>query len=158
PAEVDQALAELPPGGVPYPVLHHPTEIDRLDLQHYALREVVGGNHLAPVPRDATAVLDVGSGTGQWGFELCQELPRATVVGLDLAVANPARSPRFRWVRGNVLQGLPFASGRFDYVHQRLLFLAIPVADWPAAVRELVRVTRPGGWIELVEPPIGLHG
>src|SRR5207244_12982745 len=28
----------------------------------------------------------------------------------------------------------------------------IPLAAWPAVVADLVRVTRPGGWVELVEP------
>jgi len=32
-----------------------------------------------------------------------------------------------------------------------LLVAAIPVARWPGVVRELVRVTRPGCWIELLE-------
>ncbi|HEY7094112.1 MAG TPA: class I SAM-dependent methyltransferase, partial [Ktedonobacterales bacterium] len=37
----------------------------------------------------------------------------------------------------------------------RLLFTAIPHDRWPAVVDELVRVTRPGGWVELVDT-IGL--
>ena len=39
----------------------------------------------------------------------------------------------------------------FDFVHQRLLRSGIPVVAWPDAIAELVRVTRPGGWIELFE-------
>lgn len=53
--------------------------------------------------------------------------------------------------------GLPFPDAAFHFVHQRLLFLGIPVAAWPAAVREMVRVTRPGGWVELVEPRVGIQ-
>jgi len=53
--------------------------------------------------------------------------------------------------QGNILEGLPFADGAFDYTHMRLLLFAIPEARWPDVARELVRVTRPGGWIELVE-------
>ena len=52
---------------------------------------------------------------------------------------------------GNVLNGLSFADGSFDFVHMRLLIFALPEAAWPKVIRELVRVTRPGGWIELVE-------
>jgi SAM-dependent methyltransferase len=54
-------------------------------------------------------------------------------------------------VRGNVLQGLPFDADRFDFVHQRFLTAGLPLKSWPAVIEELVRVTRPGGWIELVE-------
>jgi hypothetical protein len=38
----------------------------------------------------------------------------------------------------------------------RLLFTAIPSDRWPLVVRELARVTRRGGWVELVETT-GLH-
>jgi SAM-dependent methyltransferase len=128
----------------------HPAEIDRLDIQHYVFREALGANFVAPVdsPRQ---VLDVGCGTGQWAFEICDQFRDALVVGLDLVASKPERPSRYRWVNGNVLQGLPFASGRFDFVHQRLLVAAVPMASWPSLVRELVRVTRPGGWVELVE-------
>lgn len=49
------------------------------------------------------------------------------------------------------LKGLPFPDQQFDYVHQRLLVAAIPAANWPEVIHELVRVTRPGGWVELLE-------
>src|SRR5262249_46359129 len=138
-------------GGDAYMLPRHATEIDRLDIQHYALREALQGNHVAPLEGPG-AVLDVGSGTGQWAFDLCAEYPEAMVVGLDLVLGKVDRRPgNYRHVRANVLQGLPFADNRFDFVHQRLMVTALPLATWPDVVRDLVRVTRPGGWIELVE-------
>jgi hypothetical protein len=50
-----------------YMLPRRPSEVDRLDVQHYALREALGANYLAPVKGPAL-VLDVGSGTGQWAF------------------------------------------------------------------------------------------
>jgi len=138
-------------GDVAYMLPRHHTEIDRLDVQHYALRAALRGNHVASLDRPA-AILDVGSGTGQWAFDLCAEFPAAVVVGLDLVPGKTAGRPaNYRFVRGNILQGLPFASGAFDYVHQRLMVTALPLATWPDTVRNLLRVTRPGGWVELVE-------
>jgi ubiquinone/menaquinone biosynthesis C-methylase UbiE len=128
----------------------HLGEIDRLDIQHYALRETLRANHLAPV-ENPERVLDVGSGTGQWGFEICELFDAALVVGLDLVPGKPGQPPRYRYVRGNVLQGLPFADDQFDFVHQRMLVSGVPVSSWPAAIADLSRVTRPGGWVELVE-------
>jgi SAM-dependent methyltransferase len=128
----------------------HLDEIDRLDMQHYVLRAILRANHLAPV-EDPARVLDVGSGTGQWGFETCQLFDSALVVGLDLVSGKPDQPPRYRYVRGNLLHGLPFADDQFDFVHQRLLIAGVPVSSWPAVVAELSRVTRPGGWVELVE-------
>ena len=74
------------------------------------------------------------------------------VVGIDLVPGKVDSRPlNYRYVKANVLQGIPFGDDRFDYVHQRLMVTALPLATWPAVVRDLVRVTRPGGWIELVE-------
>jgi SAM-dependent methyltransferase len=138
-------------GDVAYMLPRHHTEIDRLDVQHYALRAALRGNHLAPLERPAT-ILDVGSGTGQWGFDLCAEFPDAIVVGLDLVPGKLALRPSgYRFVKANALHRLPFADGAFDYVHQRLMVTALPVSTWPNVVHELLRVTRPGGWVELVE-------
>jgi SAM-dependent methyltransferase len=136
---------------VAYMLPRHETEIDRLDVQHYALRAALRGNHAAPLGRPA-AILDVGSGTGQWAYDLCLEFPDALVVGLDLVPGKVGhRPPNYRFVKANVLHGLPFADGTFDYVHQRLMVTALPVSTWPGVVRDLLRVTRPGGWVELVE-------
>ena len=131
----------------------HPGEADRLDLQHHALREALGRNYLAPISSPGR-VLDVGTGTGQWGIEVCWEHPEALVVGFDLVAGRAEHPSGYRHVRGNVLQGLPFREGSFDFVHQRFLSSGIPLAEWPGVVAELVRVTRPGGWVELVEPMV----
>lgn len=40
----------------------------------------------------------------------------------------------------------------------RLLVSAIPHDRWPYVVRELVRVTRPGGWVESVEAMLPVNG
>jgi SAM-dependent methyltransferase len=137
-------------GDVAYLLPRHPAEIDRLDVQHHALRKQRGGNYAAPVGRPAL-ILDVGTGSGQWAYELCQEFPEALVIGLDLMPSKPGAPANYRGVRANVLQGLPFTDDRFDFVHQRLMFSGVPVKSWPALVRELVRIVRPGGWVELVE-------
>jgi hypothetical protein len=66
---------------------------------------------------------------------------------------KPDPPPRYGYVRGNVLHGLPFADDQFDFVHQRFLVTGLPLASWPSVVGDLVRVTRPGGWVEVVEVP-----
>uniref|UniRef100_UPI0035E45754 class I SAM-dependent methyltransferase n=1 Tax=Thermogemmatispora sp. TaxID=1968838 RepID=UPI0035E45754 len=130
-------------------------EVNRLDFQHYVLRAILRGNYLAPV-QQPRRILDVGCGTGQWAFELARQFPQAEVIGFDLEPAKTSSSPpaNYRFVQGDLLQGLPFDNNSFDFVHQRLLFLAIPLSGWPSAVQELARVTAPGGWVELVEASI----
>jgi ubiquinone/menaquinone biosynthesis C-methylase UbiE len=129
---------------------HSMGEVDRLDLLHYATRATLHADYLAPV-RAPARILDVGTGTGQWAYELAEDFGQALVVGLDLVPTKPRSPANYRFVRGNLLQGLPFGDGRFDFVHQRLLVSGIPVRNWPAAVAELVRVTAPAGWVELTE-------
>ncbi|WP_052890808.1 class I SAM-dependent methyltransferase [Thermogemmatispora carboxidivorans] len=133
-------------------------EVNRLDFQHYALRAALRGNYLAPIVQPHR-ILDVGCGTGQWAFELAQQFPQAQVVGLDLEQVKAATSPppNYRFVQGDILQGLPFDNDSFDFVHQRLLFLAIPLPAWPGVVQDLARVTAPGGWVELAETGTALE-
>ena len=46
---------------------------------------------------------------------------------------------------------LPFATATFDYVRMAFVFDKIRAQEWEYVVRELVRVTKKGGWIELAE-------
>lgn len=150
--------------GVPYMLPKDLEEGNRLDFQHYMLRYVLHGNFAAPLG-DVLDILDVGAGTGRWATEMADLFPQARVTGVDIApppaldnaTAN-APSNSYSFVAANVLEGLPFPDATFDFVHQRLLYAAIPADRWQTAVRELVRVTRPGGWIELVEGGIVQNG
>jgi ubiquinone/menaquinone biosynthesis C-methylase UbiE len=96
---------------------------------------------------------DVGCGTGRWVIEMARTFPGAQVVGLDIEPPQSGQilPPNARFVQANLLDGLPFADRSFDFTHQRLMVLAIPAAHWSAVVGELVRVTHPGGWVELLE-------
>lgn len=143
----------------PYMLPADDAEVNRLDFQHYMLRYAFRGNFVAPIRRPRS-ILDVGCGTGRWAREVATVFPEAGVVGVDLnppPTESPApgaldlRPENYAFVQADVTAGLPFANAAFDFVHQRLLFLAIPTARWPALIAELVRVTRPGGWVELVE-------
>jgi ubiquinone/menaquinone biosynthesis C-methylase UbiE len=144
---------------VPYALPKDLEEGQRLNLQHYIFRYVLRGNYTAPLPETVSQILDVGSGTGIWGQEVAEKFPSARVFGLDLeppqsvSLASQATHPpiNYHFVQGNVLEGLPFPDQMFDYTHQRLLVGAIPLENWPGVLRELVRVTRPNGWIELFE-------
>jgi SAM-dependent methyltransferase len=145
--------------GLPYALPRDMEEINRLDFQHYMLRYALQGLYAAPLKNPAT-ILDVGTGTGRWAMDMAQAFPRAQVVGLDVnpppadeqaGLGHDVRPPNYSFAPGNVLEGLPFEDGTFDFVHMRLLFTAIPADRWPFAISELARVTRPDGWVESVE-------
>lgn len=144
---------------VPYALPKDLEEGQRLNLQHYIVRYMLRGNYAAPLPGTLSTILDVGSGTGIWAYEMAQMFPSARVIGLDLEppqtvslAASAAPAPaNFHFVQGNLLQGLPFSERMFDYVHQRMMVLALPPETWLGVVGDLVRVTKPGGWVELLE-------
>ena len=152
---------------VPYFLPKDNTEIQRLDFQHYVLRAILRGNYAAPITASGSPhdILDVGTGTGRWAIEMATLFPHANVIGMDVVTpaadsqtaANDRRPENYVFLQGSVLDGLPFPDGTFDLTHQRLLVAAIPATRWPGVVADLVRVTRPGGWVEMVEavPAIG---
>lgn len=139
---------------LPYLMPIDQQEMNRLDFQHYLIRYVMQRNYVAPIVQP-DGILDVGCGTGRWAYEMAEEFPQSRVFGLDVTTdyqVQAAATPKnYRFVRGNVLEELPFPDNTFDFVHQRFLHVAIPTSSWTHVIRELKRVTRLNGWIELAE-------
>jgi ubiquinone/menaquinone biosynthesis C-methylase UbiE len=125
----------------------------RLNFQHHALFHALGNHYLAPLSPPLATILDSGTGTGIWAAEMARLFPSALVVGIDLsALSFKGSTPENCLLRtANVLTGLPFPDAFFSFTHQRLLVAAITAENWPRVIRELARVTRPHGWLELVE-------
>jgi demethylmenaquinone methyltransferase/2-methoxy-6-polyprenyl-1,4-benzoquinol methylase len=112
--------------------------------------------------------LDVCSGTGDLALELARRYPRAAVLGVDFSAAMLARARGKAALLGNGgapltfavadLMALPFEDGRFAAV--TVAFGVRNVPDLPRALREMVRVTAPGGRVVVLEitPPRGEIG
>jgi ubiquinone/menaquinone biosynthesis C-methylase UbiE len=157
-AEKRSLMGRLFVRGVPYVLPKDMGEVNRLDFQHYMMRSALRGNYVAPIGTP-DSILDVGSGTGRWCIEMASLFPGARVVGIDIAESKAdetapdtvAQPDNYTFAIGNILEGLSFPDSSFAYVHQRYMIGAIPRDQWPLTVAELMRVTRPGGWIELVE-------
>lgn len=103
-------------------------------------------------------LLDIATGTGDIAFEGLQQTPGLTAVGGDFTIEMmqagkriPARAP-ILWTAADTLN-LPFADQSFDAVTSG--FLMRNVIDVPGAFREQIRVTKPGGYIVVLEssPP-----
>jgi demethylmenaquinone methyltransferase/2-methoxy-6-polyprenyl-1,4-benzoquinol methylase len=98
-------------------------------------------------------VLDVATGTGDLAIELAGRVgPAGTVVGSDfsegmLELARRKR-PGIQWEWGNALD-LPYESDRFAAV--TVGFGARNFSDLDAGLREMTRVTRPGGHVVVLE-------
>ena len=104
-------------------------------------------------------LLDVCCGTGRLTQELLRRCDKSgSITGLDFsanmlreAEANLRYHPRCRqvsWIHGNALH-LPFADASFDGVS--IAFGLYSVAGTEQALREMLRVLRPGGKLLLLE-------
>ncbi|RUS16443.1 S-adenosyl-L-methionine-dependent methyltransferase [Endogone sp. FLAS-F59071] len=144
-------------GNPVYALPNDDVEFGRLNAQHYQIRFVMQGNQMAPVREElqrGIKVLDAGCGTGIWSIEMAREYPNSEFVGADLLdvfkASTAVAPPNVRFQIANTLE-LPFEDNSFDYVFQRLQTVCFRESDWPIVIKELVRVTKPGGWVELIE-------
>jgi len=134
------------------PVLHPgaPAWFNRLidKLQFRAVRRALA---LAEIPR-GSRILDVGCGTGRW-LRRYQELGfRATGVDATPGMLGLAKE---RGTTASLIAGeatcLPFADAEFDCVSDITVVQHIVRPLQPQALREMVRVLKPGGRLILME-------
>ncbi|KAJ1535677.1 hypothetical protein HK096_002101 [Nowakowskiella sp. JEL0078] len=101
-----------------------------------------------------TVVLDVGCGPGSWSRDVAMKYPKTTVHAVDLSNTVSTKVEKLTnviFTSANVLKRLPYPDNYFDAVYQRFLISGIPGDRWDDVILELQRVTKPGGFIELVE-------
>ncbi|KAI9362120.1 S-adenosyl-L-methionine-dependent methyltransferase [Zopfochytrium polystomum] len=102
-----------------------------------------------------TRVLDIACGPGWWMRDFATAYPLAEVVGLDIdpeyfyQIALP---PNCAFVAADGTDALPFDSGVFDFCFVRGMAGSIRADAYPRLLSEAKRVTRPGGYVEIVEP------
>ncbi|CAG8609550.1 22541_t:CDS:2 [Gigaspora rosea] len=128
-----------------YPLPNDDEESDRLHLQHFLIRYIWQSNFSSPIEHilssQGTKILDIG-------------YPSLEIVGLDLSPHQPTyiKPKNFSFIKANVLEGIPFEDNTFDFVFQRYLVFGYPKEKWPFIMNEIVRVLKPGGFLELCEP------
>ncbi|KAF2265220.1 hypothetical protein CC78DRAFT_493963 [Lojkania enalia] len=144
-------------------VMHSDSELTRLTLQHEMIKDAMGGQLvIAPLDLRASSlqILDCCTADGVWIRELQSSLPpevakQHTFVGTDNEKSYFPHDPpkNTTYYVQDVHDPWPVEwSDRFDLVHQRLA-LACPGDEeaTKSTIRDLIRMVKPEGWIQLVE-------
>lgn len=81
------------------------------------------------------------------------EHPEFEVTGIDMADMFPAtiRPENVKFEICDIMAGLPYPDNSFDFIHMRLMIVALRGNEWPLVLKEAYRVLKPGGIIGLVE-------
>ncbi|KAL1922998.1 uncharacterized protein VTP21DRAFT_9374 [Calcarisporiella thermophila] len=142
--------------GLKYMLPHDELEIDRLQMQHYIFRYLFQGNFSAPVHdllRSGATVLDAGCGPGSWTMEMATEFSKTMFIGIDIANSFPTAivPPNCTFRITNMVEPLPFENATFDFIYMRSMALAFTKEQWPLVLSELMRVLKPGGYLEWTE-------
>jgi ubiquinone/menaquinone biosynthesis C-methylase UbiE len=138
-------------------------ELQRLQLQEHLVTVALGG--VLPEQPDPTrfhSVLDMACGTGGWLIELAKTFPTISqLVGVDIskrmidaACAEAEAQQVHDHVEFRLMDALrlfEFSENRFDLANLRFAVSFLRTWEWFQVLRELQRVTRPGGVIRLTE-------
>ncbi|MBI4463665.1 MAG: methyltransferase domain-containing protein [Acidobacteria bacterium] len=103
-------------------------------------------------------ILDLGCGTATLTLLVRQTCPKAEVVGLDpdagilgIARAKAARAGLHIALHRAMAYALPYADDSFDRVLSSLVFHHLSTLDKRRALREVLRVLRPGGELHIAD-------
>jgi ubiquinone/menaquinone biosynthesis C-methylase UbiE len=145
------------------------TEMARLIHQDRVITQGMGGP-LAGLPElpDTAQVLDLCCGPGGWVLDVAFEHQEMEVAGIDIsemmsayanARARTQQLPNASFGVMNILEPLDFSDATFDFVNARFLTSVIHREKWLDILREVYRITKPGGLIRFTEGDlVGLTG
>ncbi|PKK72775.1 S-adenosyl-L-methionine-dependent methyltransferase [Rhizophagus irregularis] len=143
--------------GVEYFMPNDEQEISRLEMSYLLVKYLWQNNFSSPIHEKLTnenmRVIDIGCGTGKWSLEMAEMYPKVTFIGIDISTVFPTETKfsNVTFFLANVLDGLPFEKNTFDFVFQRFLTSSYTNKQWEKVINELIRILKPGGYLELME-------
>jgi len=142
-----------------YPLTRNYRSIARLNLQHFIWKRMQGFllHPAIKVGSDNTKIADIGTGTGIWLLDLASCLPKAIQFhGFDISLLQ---CPTSQWLPSNVfISKLDIYDevpeelvGKYDVIHIRFFMCVIKNANPEPVLDSLVKMLKPGGWIQWTE-------
>lgn len=101
----------------------------------------------APLKKDITHAIDIGTGEGFWAIDFADEMPNCDVVGTDISPIQPTWCPpNLHFEIDDATKEWTFKENFFDYIH--ISFLNGAIEDWADLYKKAYKHCKPGGWIE----------
>jgi len=92
---------------------------------------------------------------------MAEDFTKSKFDAVDICSLLPTDQPtsdNFNFTCHNVTEApLPFEPDTFDYVQQAMAAISYKMEDWPLVLQDMKRVTKPGGYIQLIEPDMYTH-
>ncbi|CAI2163993.1 17657_t:CDS:2 [Funneliformis geosporum] len=138
-------------------------DTDIMVMSHFLHRYLFQSNYNAPIEEKLTSeqckILDVCCGAGTWLLDMASAYGSSKFFGIDLCPVFPTeiKPENLQFVQGDVLTGLPFDDNTFDYVHQGHMLDVYTMDQWHFIITEIIRVCKPGGYIEFIEPELATN-
>ena len=141
-----QTLIETAPMSIPDPD-QLPSLRDELDV----LADLV--------PLAEQRIIELGCGNARLARSLVQRFAGSQVVGLEVDAVQHAKNlaapqERLLFMAGSA-EAVPFPDASFDGAIMLKSLHHVPLAAMDAALAEVARVVRPGGWLYVSEPIYG---
>ncbi|RGB32124.1 S-adenosyl-L-methionine-dependent methyltransferase [Rhizophagus diaphanus] len=129
--------------------------IDRFHVFHFLRQHIFQSNFSSPIEdkliKGEYKVLDIGCGPGTWLLDLSSKYENSNFLGIDIEPIFPQeiKPNNVEFIKASISNGLSFGDNEFDFTHIELLRLFYTVDQWDFILTELIRVTKPGGYIEV---------
>ncbi|KAF1813552.1 S-adenosyl-L-methionine-dependent methyltransferase [Eremomyces bilateralis CBS 781.70] len=128
-------------------------EEERLGTQHDLVTAQFGSLYIAPVP-NPSRVLDCGYGQGNWAVRMAEYFEDSEVHGIDIyPISLPDEPENLELFCDDLNSRLTetYQQNYYDLIHSRFVQSGIKTRRWPTYAKDLARLTRRGGYVQMAE-------
>ncbi|CAB4444010.1 unnamed protein product [Rhizophagus irregularis] len=129
-------------------------DIDFLHQHHFIVKSIWSTNFSSPINNIINGdgkILDALCYAGTFVLELANEYQSAEFVGIDRYKLFPSeiKPNNVNFLSADLMDGIPSEDNYFDFTHLNTIEPVFLLENWEFIIKELIRVTKPGGYIEI---------